>query len=420
MEAIKIPYGQQNIKWKPPEGFSVEMIYPKDAPGIPDQIGEVVRALEEPINSKKLEDFSGIKTVAIVISDLTRPVPNKIILPPIINKLEKMGVNPKDIKVIVGTGLHRVSTQDDFVELLGEDLANKVTVISHDALDEKMQVHCGMTRLGTPVKVNKHYVEADLRLLTGMIEPHQIVGFSGGAKALAIGLGSKELIQANHAMLTDERAQLGKLEGNPPREDIDEVGKIVGVDFIVNVIVNNKKEIVKAVAGDFLAAHKEGVRIARKLFEVQVDKPADVIVVSPGGYPKDINAYQAQKGLLHAARAVKENGYIILLADCREGVGDDKFLATMERCKNPMEVIDYFKARDFEVGVHKAFLWCRSLIKAKTYLISHGIDDKTARSLMVQKRSSIDEVLKEIDGLPKNAKIIVMPKANSTIPMVGC
>ncbi|KUO52511.1 MAG: hypothetical protein APF76_05610 [Desulfitibacter sp. BRH_c19] len=419
MEKIKIPYGKEIIKWSPPKEFRIEIVNLKAVQGASNQIEEVIRAIESPIGTKRLEDFRDVTKVAIAISDLTRPVPNKLLIPPIVNKLEKMGIDPKNIFIIVGTGLHRPSNKEEFIKLLGEEIVDKVTVISHDANDKNMNISCGSTGKGTPVVVNKYYVEADLKVLTGMIDPHQFVGFTGGAKALAIGLGSKELIQANHSMLTDKKCQLGMLEGNPAREDIDEIGRIVGIDFIVNVILNNDKEIVKVVAGDLIEAHRKGVESAREIFEVPVKEKADVVIVSPGGFPKDLNIYQAQKGLAHASKVVKDGGYIILVADCSEGIGDDKFYNTMNNFKEPQEIIEHFKSIDFEMGVHKAFLWCRTLAKANVYLLSKGINQENACGLMVEKRDSLETIFAEIkEKLPENAKVIVMPKANSTIPVV--
>ncbi len=286
MEKIKIPYGKETIYWSPPTEFRVQVVNPKAFPGVSNQEQEVISAMESPIGSKRIEDFKDVTKVAIAISDLTRPVPNKIIIPPIVAKLEEMGIQSKNIFIIVGGGLHKPASMDEIIELIGVEMVNKVTIVSHDANNDGMTVSCGFTSKVTPVEVNKYYVEADLKILTGMIDPHQFVGFTGGAKGLAIGLGSKRLIQANHSLLTNEKAQLGLLEGNPTREDIDEVGEIVGIDFIVNVILNNNKEIVKAVVGHYIDAHRRGVELAKEIFEVPINEKADVVIVSPGGFPK--------------------------------------------------------------------------------------------------------------------------------------
>jgi nickel-dependent lactate racemase len=419
MKEIKIPYGDDFLIWKPKEDFVIKTIYPKDVKPLENPEKAVEEAINNPLGSRKLDEFNNVKTVAIAISDLTRPVPNKIILPPLIEKLLSMGIKPKNICILIGTGLHRRSNKEEFVKLIGEELVNKVTVYSHDANDDNLLVNCGTTKRGTPVLVNRYFVEADLKIVTGMIDPHHFVGYTGGAKSLAIGLGGKKLIDKNHSMLVEDGAELGKIDGNPVREDIDEIGRIVGIDFMLNVVLNNDRKIVGVVGGDYLEAHKKGVQIARSIFEVHVKETADVVLTSPGGFPKDLNAYQAQKGLAHAAKIVKKGGYLILLAKCNEGHGDQKFFDTMKSFSKPEEVVEGFKKRAFEVGPHKALLWARSLIKANAYLISDGIDQQTAGSLMVNKASSIEEVFLEIKNkLPDNPIVYVMPKANSTVPVI--
>lgn len=419
MEKIKIPFGRDHISWTPTADYVVEMVHPQNVPGVSNTQQEILNAIENPIGGKKLEEFSGAKTAVIAISDLTRPVPNKLILPPIIEKLERMGIEAKNICIIVGAGLHRPSFKEEFKELIGEELVERVMVISHDAQDKDMLANLGETSRGTPVLINKHYLKADLKILTGMIAPHQFAGYSGGAKGLAIGLGGKKLIQTNHAMLLHEDAELGKISGNPAREDMDEIGEIAGIDFIVNVILNNEQEIVNVVAGDYKKAYIKGVELAQKIFEVPVEGKADVIIVSPGGFPKDLNLYQAQKALYHAANIIKDGGYLLLVAECLEGAGNDKFLNTMKKFKKPDEVVGYFKSIDFEIGVHKAFLWCKPLLKAKAYILSQGIDEENANVLMIKKTDNIESFLSDIkENLPINPKIYVMPMASSTIPVL--
>ena len=189
-------------------------------------------------------------------------------------------------------------------------------------------------------------------------------------------MGGEKLVQANHSMLTHPQARLGLTEGNPVREDIDEIGGKVGIDFIVNVVLNSKKEVVKAVAGHFIEAHRVGVEIARKTLQVELNQTADLVIAASGGFPKDVNLYQAQKALLHAAIAVKDSGAIILVAKCEEGVGEERFTETMKKAKTPQQILENFSKEEFRIGAHKAFLWGTSLIKARVILVAEGIDQK--------------------------------------------
>lgn len=418
MAQMKLPYGREYQHW-PDELFPEYSVIKPHEIGSSDVEEEVIKkAIEKPFGEKRLEDLGEAESVVIVTCDNTRAVPNKIILPLLLNQLEAAGVESKKVKILIGAGLHPPMDDEKIREFLGEDIVSRATVISHDAKDDSNLVYVGETSRNTPVWINKHYIEADARILVGMIDPHQFIGFSGGAKALAIGLGGKKLIQANHSMLTNAECSLGNIEDNPARRDLEEIGEMVGIDFILNVVVNNHKQVVKAVAGDFRLAHKEGVEIAKKVCQVKVEA-ADLVVASQGGYPKDVNLYQAQKGLAHASIVVKEGGVIILLAECAEGIGEDLFEDTMKLDSSPAQVLKRFATSQFKMGAHKAYLWARSLAKAKTILVSDGIDDKMANIMMVTKAKDLKEALEiaKLD-LPSNPRIALMPKASSTIPVI--
>ncbi|MGI9859944.1 nickel-dependent lactate racemase [Moorella naiadis] len=417
MALIKIPYGQGYLTGELPGKIKVQEVAPREVAGVPDAAAEVRRALEQPIGNRGVEELRGARQVVIVVSDLTRPVPNEIILPVLLEKLNAIGINDEQITILVGAGLHRPAPPEEFPQIVGPAIAARVKVISHDAYAPGILQQVGVSSRGTPIWINRNYLEADGRILIGMIDPHQIVGYSAGAKALVIGCGGEATIRANHAHLVEPEATLGRVEGNPAREDIDEIGGLVGINLIINVVLNSHKEIVRAVAGHYLAAHRAGVAVARQVCEVSVPEMADLVIASPGGFPKDINLYQAQKGLAHAARVVKEGGVIILGAECREGAGEDRFLAGMQAGSTPEEVITAFHENEFQMGQHKAFLWCRSLVRARVILVSNGVDDKLARVVMVRKapdlQAAIDMALQELPG----AKVAtIMPKANSTIP----
>ncbi|WP_051498585.1 nickel-dependent lactate racemase [Neomoorella thermoacetica] len=416
--ALKIPYGQGYLVGELPEGIRVQEVVPREIAGVPDPSADVRRALEQPIGNHGVEELRGGRQVVIVVSDLTRPVPNDVILPVLLEKLNAIGIKDEQVTILVGTGLHRPAPPEEFPLIVGPEVAARVKVISHDAYAPGILQQIGVSSRGTPIWINRHYLEADGRILIGMIDPHQFVGYTAGAKSLVIGCGGEATIRANHAHLVEPEATLGRIEGNPAREDIDEIGGLVGINLIINVILNSHKGIVRTVAGHYLAAHRAGVAVARQVSEVPVPALADVAIVSPGGFPKDINLYQAQKGLAHGTRLVKEGGVIILCAECREGVGEKRFIDTMQAGNTPEEVIKVFKQGEFQMGRHKAFLWCRSLVRARVILVSDGVDDNLARIMMVRKapdlQAAINMALKELSGA---GVVTVMPKANSTIPV---
>ncbi|MBC7326341.1 MAG: nickel-dependent lactate racemase [Moorella sp. (in: Bacteria)] len=417
MKRLKIPYGDGYLTGELPPGLRVHEVAPREAAGVADPAAEVRRALENPIGNRGIEELRGAQKVVIVVSDLTRPVPNAVILPVLLEKLNSIGIKDEQVTILVGAGLHRPAPPGEFPLIVGPEVAARVQVISHDAYAPGILKQAGVSSRGTPIWINRHYLEADGRILVGMIDPHQIVGYSAGAKSLVIGCGGEATIRANHAHLVEPAATLGRVEGNPAREDIDEIGGIVGINLIINVVLNSHKEIVRAVAGHYLQAHRAGVAVAREVCEVPVAEMADLVVASPGGFPKDINLYQAQKGLAHAGRVVKEGGIIILCAECREGAGEDRFITGMQAGTTPAAVMAAFRSREFQMGAHKAFLWCRTLVRARAILVSRGVDENLARIMMVQKAPDLQEAINlALQALPGAQAVAVMPKANSTIP----
>lgn len=414
---LEVPYGEGMQTAELSYSWEVEEVKLRPYPGVPDGREEIERALDKPL-AFNWEDVRGASNAVIVVSDATRPVPNNIILPPLLQKLGEVGLKPSHIKILVGTGLHRPASQE---ELAGLRAVTKgaVEVISHDAYAPGILKEFGFSSRGTPIFINRHYLEAEIRIIVGMIDPHQIVGYSGGAKGVVIGCGGEATIRANHSLLKLPGSELGRVEGNPAREDIDDIGGRVGINLIVNVILDGQGRIARAVAGHYLKVHRKGVEIAREICEVPVRGPADLVVASPGGFPKDINLYQAQKGLAHVTRIVKEGGTIILCAECREGAGDDRFVEAMREGRTVEGVLANFASQEFRMGAHKAYLWCRSLKKARVILVSHGIDPDMARIMQVTPAPNLAEALKIAEqNLPRNARLVVVPKANSTIPYV--
>ncbi|NCC82279.1 MAG: nickel-dependent lactate racemase [Clostridia bacterium] len=416
MALLSIPYGKGYIEKEVDFIFEKVNISEEKLPHTNEQ--EVLRALNEPIG-KSLEGFEKAEKVCIVTSDATRPVPNELLIPALAAKLNEIGIKDEQITIMIGTGLHRVCDHPEMEEILGKEITDRFRVVSHDAFDPSKLINLGTTSKGTPIHINKEYYESDLKISLGVIDPHQFAGFSGGAKGVSIGMAGVDLVNTNHFMLTKPGASLGILEGNPLREDIDEIGRVAKLDLIFNVVLNSKKEIVKAVFGDVFLAHKVGVEAAKTALQVAIDKEADVVIASAGGYPKDINMYQAQKALLHSALAVKEGGTVILCAECVEGIGSNLFVETMNLGDTPEKVLEEFAKLPFRVGAHKAFLWAQSLSKAEVIIVSDGISEDEAKILQVKKAKDIDEALEMAKAKISTGLVYSMPKAGSTIPMLA-
>ena len=376
---------------------------------------EVKRALENPIGTKRLREIvKPEEKIIIITSDITRPMPSKTVLPPVIEELKKAKVQEKDMTVVLALGSHRKHTEEEKKMLVGEEVYHSDIEILDSNMDQC--INLGKCKNGTPVDIFEPVAKADRILCLGNIEYHYFAGYSGGAKAIMPGVSSHDAIQTNHSNMVREEAYAGNLDTNPVRQDIDEVGNYIKIDFILNVVLNNKKEIVRAVAGHYLEAHREGCKVLDSMYGVKIDKKADIAILSPGGYPKDINLYQSQKGLDNAKHAVRDGGIIIWVASAKERFGEQTFEDWMLH-KTPDEMLVEIKEK-FQLGGHKAAAIAMVLKKARIFMVSDLEDELIRRINLVPFNSvqeAIDAALKE---LGQNSKILLLPDAGSTLPLV--
>ncbi|MEN6593418.1 MAG: nickel-dependent lactate racemase [Clostridiaceae bacterium] len=374
---------------------------------------EVLRALAEPIGTPRLGQIvhPGEK-IAIVTSDITRPMPSYKVLPALLDELYAAGVKKEDITVVFGLGSHRKQTPDEQKKLVGERAFTDVTCIDGDDSD---CVHIGTTRRGTPVDIVRAVAEAGRRICLGNIEFHYFAGYSGGAKAIMPGVSTRAAIQSNHSRMVEQAAAAGKLEGNPVREDIEEAAQMVGVDFILNVVLDEHKQIVRAVAGDVIKAHREGCRYLDQLYAKRIFERVDIVVVSQGGAPKDLNLYQTQKALDNAKHAVKDGGVIILVGSCKEGMGEKVFEEWMTKSPSPQSMIERIEL-DFQLGGHKAAAIAMVLEHAAIYLVSE-LEPDFVKSIFLKPFSNVQDAFDTaLDHCGKEATVLVMPYGGSTLP----
>ena len=415
MMELSLGFGLKPQKLEVPDNNIMDILEPNKVEVEKTGIDEVIRSLNNPIGTGKLNEIvkKGEK-VAIITSDITRPVPSYKILPPILNELYKIGVKREDITIVFALGSHRKHTTEEKIQLVGERVYNEVRCIDSDAED---CVRMGTTGGGTPVDIFRPVAEADRRICVGNIEFHYFAGYSGGAKAIMPGVSTPCAIQANHSKMMLENARAGKLDGNPVREDINEAALYCHIDFIVNVVLNVKKEIIYSVAGDYIKAHREGSRFLDKIYKKRLKEKADIVIVSQGGAPKDLNMYQTQKALDNAKYAVKNGGIIILVGCCSEGFGNKTFEKWMTEAESPDELITRIK-RDFRLGGHKAAAIALVLKKAKIYLVSDMEPDMVEDIFMVPYASvqqAYDDAINELGG---SAKVLIMPYGGSTLPVI--
>ncbi|MCC6616483.1 MAG: nickel-dependent lactate racemase [Anaerolineae bacterium] len=421
MVDVRIPYGKGYLTAALPDDRRVELIAPAQVAAASDPAAEVALALVQPVGGRRLEDFAGARSVAIAINDKTRPVPHAHLLPPLLASLERMGLAPEQITFVIATGTHPVMPPEEYPQIVPEAIAARYRILCHDCEDDANLVDLGETSRGTPVRINRHYMEADLRIVVGNVEPHQFVGFSGGVKTAAIGLASKATINRNHAWMSAPGAALGTYEGNPAREDVEEIGRRLRVDFALNALLNGDKQIVETLAGDPVAVMAAAIPRVRRGFQVAVAQPFDLMIVAPGGHPKDINLYQAQKALAHATLVMREGGTVILCAACPEGTGSatyEHWIAREDMTSNEA-VIARFNAEGFHIGAHKAFQIARDASHVHLRLIS-DMPPAFVRKLLIEPADDLQSALDAaLADLPADAHIGVLPVANATIPMLG-
>ena len=377
---------------------------------------EVRRALEAPIESPRLRELvhPGEK-VAIVTSDITRPMPTYKVMPPLLDDLYAAGVRREDITLVFALGSHRKHTAEERRKLAGERAWNEIACVDSEPAD---CVRMGVTGAGTPVDITRVVAEADRRICLGNIEYHYFAGYSGGAKAIMPGVSTRDAIQSNHSMMVRPEACAGALETNPLRMDIEEAGRICGIDFILNVVLSEHKEIIKAVAGHPVAAHRAGCRFLDRIYLKILPRAADIVLVSQGGAPKDLNLYQTQKALDNARHAVKQGGIIILIGSCREGLGERIFEEWMTRSASPEAMIERI-GRDFQLGGHKAAAIAMTLRKAKIYLVS-DMEDDFVRSIFLTPQPSVQTALdRAFAELGPQATVLAMPYGGSTLSRIA-
>jgi len=396
----------------PPKNL-VSVIEPVNHTLIKDGADALKAALDAPIGTPPLSKLvkRGDKIV-IITSDITRPVPGYRILPVILDELFAANCLAEDITVVFALGSHRRHTEEEKRRLVGDAVFDAIECIDSDRNDF---VHLGETSHGTPVDIFRKVAEADVRIGVANIEYHYFAGYSGGAKSIMPGVSTRAAIQANHSRMLEPNAVTGVLEGNPVREDLEEALTFCPLDFIVNVVLDEKKEIVFAVAGHFIKAHREGCRFLDRMYRIDIDRKADIVIASQGGAPKDMNLYQTQKALDNATHAVREGGIVILVGACGEGLGERVFEEWMLSANDPESLIERIKT-DFQLGGHKAAAIAMALRQCEIFLVSE-LDHELVKKLFMKPYDSVQDALDEaFQKVGNDASVAVMPFGGSTLP----
>jgi nickel-dependent lactate racemase len=411
IKKIPLAFGNSTIELDIPERNISSVILPSEPERKEDSTSLIKKALENPIKSRRLSEIVNPNSrIVIIVSDITRPTPTAKFLPLLLEELYLGGAKDENITIVFALGLHRNQTAEESRKLVGEEIYEKIRCIQHDTSRCR---HIGITSRGTPIEIFEDVLDADVIIGAGSIEFHYYAGYSGGAKSVLPGVSSQEAVITNHKMMIDEKAVSGRVDG-PVRQDMEEAAKVAGLAFILNVMLDSKKEIVAAVAGDFIEAHRKGVEVVDSMYKVPVE-PADAVIVSCGGFPKDINLFQANKALDHATQAVKEGGSIILVAECAEGIGNQVYECWNRECRSPEDAIERFK-QCFEFGGHRTAIIAKVSKKFRLYLVSKLSDEQTKTAFftpMPDVKTALSAVLSE----NPDAKIHLMPHGGQTLPV---
>jgi len=421
MKRFPIPCGKRTISLEIPDNVSVQWVESHPMKPVPNVEKAIEEAIQHPIGSPQLRNLvkPGQK-VALIVTDITRKLPEEIILPLLIKELSAGGIKKSDITAIVATGTHRPNTAEELKEKFGE-VVNEVTFINHDAWNSKELLNLGKTTGGIPLVFNRTVAEADIRISTGVIETHLFAGYSGGVKSIAVGVAGEETIAATHNYQMLQQTRLGLIEGNEFRRFLTEATHALGLHFIVNVVQTGKKEVVKVVAGDPIEAFHEGVKVARQLFEVDIREPGE-IVVSGVSHPKSLDLYQATRAANVVAfgpkPVVTKGGVILIPAPCEDGCGHPGYCDIMKKAQDVDEIIAISREEGFAPGEQKALILARILKQARIVMTDCLLPDETLKELYLESVPTLQEALdRELKKNPK-ARVVIIPDGLLTLPII--
>ncbi len=419
MKKVDLAYGKNGLEIEVPE-YAV-ILEPTHFDGLKNDKEAVQKAMREPINSKPLKDMvKADDTVAIVISDMTRPTPNHKLVPWIIEELSH--VKAENFLIINGVGSHRANTRDELITMLSQDIVDNYKILNHDSFDDNELVHVGTNTYGSDVYINKSYLECSFKIVTGFIEPHFFAGFSGGPKGINPGIsGIKTIVDFHNAqMIGDKNSTWGLIEGNILQDAATQNCLMAKPDFMLNVTLNSKKEITNVFAGEIIAAHRAGCAFVKEHAMTGVDDAFDIVITTNSGYPLDQNLYQSVKGFSAAAEIIKEGGTIISACECSDGVPNHgNYAKILKMKKTPEELLEMINDSSFSMfdqwQVQKQAL---IQTKANCYIYSL-LDDETVEDAMFKPCHDINAKLKElIDNSEEEPRIAVLPLGPLTIPYV--
>jgi nickel-dependent lactate racemase len=419
---VDLPFGREMLAVDVPDKATV--LLPSAVQPLADQRGAVVESLRNPLAGPPLcERVRAGRRVAIVISDITRPVPNQLLLEPVLAELAAAGVPDSDVTIVNGTGLHRGNSDDELTEMLGADIPKRYGIIQHDARDRSTLVEIGRSK-GVPVELCRAYVDTDVRIVVGFVEPHLFAGYSGGPKGVMPGVAGADIVISNHGApnLAHPKATWCVMDGNPVVREIRAVVDLLPPDFLLNVTLDSQRRLSGVFAGDMYPAHAAAIEQAARQYQAPVSHPYDIVVVTNMGYPPDTTLYQSVKGMSVAAQGVREGGAILLVAGCEEGIGSRDYEEGLLAAESPAALLD--RILHTEQPRHDQWqIQCQAMVQTKARVLLHSkLTPQQTKAAHLEFAADASQALRELVDAARAAgtegSVLVMPYGQLTVPVV--
>ncbi len=417
MTSVTVPVGEGKLTFEVPN--LLQLVEPARAEAAHDGMQEIRRAIQHPIGTERLCRIArGKHSAAIIVNDITRPYAGREMILAIAEELNAAGMRDEEIFLVVAYGAHRRNTDEELIRMYGEDVFRRFRYVHHDAFDPETLTVVGVTDGGVVVEINKEFAQAEVKITTGCIVPHQLAGFSGGRKSVIPGIAGFNTLRKHHSFpIRPEETSLGWLDGNPFHEEAMKAARIAGVDFIVNSVDNEEKQMVCCVCGDLEAAYSKGAEISRRVWSVPVHGKTDVVIVSPGGYPRDFDLHQSQKAIGCAEMLCKEGGHIIVCAEMRDGGNKPgKMLMESETLES---ITDRFRKTGYtQDALSKTYMFARAMQHYHVTLVGSFIPPEDQEKMFFEVYPSIEDAIRaDLVRYGDGATFTVMPCASEVIPL---
>jgi lactate racemase len=415
-------FGKSGIEVSVPDEFDCAVLESRAVQPLNDASGALQHALDHPLASAPIGELAkGKKTAAIVVCDITRPAPNSVTLPPLLDRLHRSGISRNGITILIATGLHRAATPAEVDQIVGPDIAKSYRVISNDARAQGQHRHLGTTNRGTPIHIHKELVDADLRITLGFIEPHLMAGYSGGRKLVVPGVAAEPTIKVIHSPLfmREPLATEGSIEGNPLHNELLEIAKIARHDFILDITLTRDRQISGVFAGDPVVAHAAGVRFVQEFCLAYLDEPSDLVITSSAGFPLDLTFYQSVKAVTAAQHLIKRGGRILVIAECSEGVGSKQFATSLKKIQSFEAYLDEIAVPPVEIDQWQVEKLALAALRSELFFYTPGVQSEDLGILKNRYFATLnDAVTAATADLPRGARILLVPEGPYTFAKV--